>query len=172
MTYRPKQQTCCAVLTDRSELPWFNNKKQNKKNPKTKQCNSSECVQVRKSQELLTDTLALCEEHLQRASRSVGGARSWTVGRTITKEKEKFNCGGESRVSHTRFTMSHTTQTQTRPLTLTSPLFLTFDWQDAEILGLKHIMAFIQTQGSCGTGGGQGMGARVYMCWLEKSDSQ
>lgn len=105
VTYRPKQQTCCAVLTDRSELPWFNNKKQNK-NPKTKQCNSSECVQVRKSQELLTDTLALCEEHLQRASRSVGGARSWMVGRTITKEK--FNCGGESRVFLTHVSLCYT----------------------------------------------------------------
>lgn len=171
MTYRPKQQTCCAVLTDRSELPWFNNKKQNKKNPKTKQCNSSECMQVRKSQELLTDTLAksTCREQV---ALWVALVRERSGVRLPKKKKNSTVVASHESFSHTFHYVTHTTQTQTRPLTLTSPLFLTFDWQDAEILGLKHIMAFIQTQGSCGTGGGQGMGARVYMCWLEKSDSQ
>lgn len=177
MTYRPKQQTCCAVLTDRSELPWFNNKKQNKTiKQKTKQNKTVQQQWMRASKK----RSGIVDGHfgpLRRApaeSKSLCGWRSFVNGRVYDyQRKRKIQLWWRvTSLSHTRFTMSHTTQTQTRPLTLTSPLFLTFDWQDAEILGLKHIMAFIQTQGSCGTGVGQGMGARVYMCWLEKSDSQ
>lgn len=62
-------------------------------------------------------------------SKSLCGWRSFVNGRAYDyQRKRKIQLWWRvTSLSHTRFTMSHTTQTQTRPLTLTSPLFLTFD---------------------------------------------
>lgn len=99
-----------AVLTEGSELPWFK-EKENINSVTVLNKVSVKC------KELLADTLAPSTVHLQSARRSLGALAQELLGVWLK------SCGGKSWVSilsHTRFTMSHTTQTQT--LTLTSPV--------------------------------------------------